>query len=268
MRSTPENQNIRTYAKASIVSYYQQLNELQPAEQILLKDLSPSCEMLDIGVGAGRTTKHFYPLTTQYLGIDNSAEMIAACRKRFPKLVETTFQVGDARDMSCFADNQFDVILFSFNGIDYVSQNDRLQILREVYRVGKPGATFCFSSHNLQGFEKLIDWKSQLSFNPITTYTNLVMLGLLRILNPSLSSKALKELSHTIIKDESHNFRLKTYYIRPREQIAQLEQNFSNIQVFSWWNTQELVTEGDRSSNTDMWLYYFCTVKPKSVLQP
>jgi ubiquinone/menaquinone biosynthesis C-methylase UbiE len=264
MRSSPENQNIRTYAKASIVGYYQQLNELQPAEQILLKDLSPSYKMLDIGVGAGRTTKHFYPLTTQYLGIDNSAEMIAACRKRFPKLAETTFQVGDARDMSCFADNQFDVILFSFNGIDYVSHDDRLRILREIYRVGKPGATSCFSSHNLQGFEKLIDWKSQLSLNPITTYTNLVMLCLLRVLNPALSSKVLKKLSHTIIKDESHNFRLKTYYIRPQEQITQLENYFSNIQVYSWQNTQELLTEAERSGNTDMWLYYFCTVKPKA----
>jgi ubiquinone/menaquinone biosynthesis C-methylase UbiE len=263
MGSTPENQNIKTYAKASIVWHYQQLNALQPAEQILIKHLSPACKMLDIGVGAGRTTKHFYPLTAEYLGIDNSVEMIEACRKRFPHLLEKTFQVGDAREMSCFADNLFDVIMFSFNGIDYVSHDDRLRILAEVHRVGKPGAMFCFSSHNLQGFEKLIDLKSQWSFNPITTYTNLVMLGLLRVLNPTLNSKALKRLSHAIIKDESHNFRLNTYYIRPQEQIAQLERKFSNIQVHSWQNTQELVSEAERSINTDMWLYYFCTINPK-----
>jgi ubiquinone/menaquinone biosynthesis C-methylase UbiE len=259
----PENQNQKTYASASIIWYYQQLKELQPAEQMILERLPLGLKMLDIGVGAGRTTKHFYPRTAQYQGIDNSAAMIAACRKRFPSSAEKTFTVCDARDMSCFAANSFDFILFSFNGIDYVSQSDRLRILDEIYRIGKPGSMFCFSSHNLQGFERLLDLNAQWSFNPIATYTNLMMAFLLRMLNPTLKIKDLKKLSHTIIKDESHNFRLNTYYIRPQDQVRQLEANFRDIQVFSWRNNQELVTEEERSSNTDLWLYYLCTVKPK-----
>jgi ubiquinone/menaquinone biosynthesis C-methylase UbiE len=259
-----ESQNEKTYGLANIVQYYTQLKALQPAEQMVLDRLSPelcNLKMLDIGVGAGRTTQHFHLRTAHYTGIDNSAEMIAACQKRFPDAAQTMFEVCDARDMGRFETDSFDFILFSFNGIDYVSQTDRLSVLAEIRRVGKPGAIFCFSSHNLQGFEQAFDLKSQWSCNPIVAYTNLVMLFLLRVLNRPLTLAQLKALSYAIVKDESHNFRLNTYYIRPQDQIAQLEANFSDIQVYSWRNDIELVTETDRVTNVDMWLYYLCTVK-------
>jgi len=54
----------------------------------------------------------------EYIGVDYSAEMIAACCQKFPDLV---WQVADARNLEQFADNYFDFILFSFNGIDYIS---------------------------------------------------------------------------------------------------------------------------------------------------
>ncbi len=259
-----ENQNEQTYAAANIVQYYTQLNALQPAEQMVLDRLSsdlPKLKMLDIGVGAGRTTQHFCSRTAEYTGIDNSAAMIAACRKRFPNAATTMFEVCDARDMGRFDDDRFDFILFSFNGIDYVTQADRLRILDEIRRVGKAGAIVCFSSHNLQGFETIFSLKSQWSLNPIATYANLVMLVLLRILNFPLKLTTLKALPHAIVKDESHNFRLNTYYIRPQDQIAQLAPHFSHIQVYSWRNDRELITEADRVANVDMWLYYLCTVK-------
>ena len=256
------NRNQQTYETASIVNYYTQLNALQPAEQMILDRWSEHLlrfRMLDIGVGAGRTTQHFQPRVAEYVGIDVSSEMIDACKNRFPQLTASMFQVCDARDLSRFEDNSFDFILFSFNGIDYVSHNDRLRILTEVHRVGVSGAIFCFSSHNLQGFDRSFDFKAQWSFNPIATYTNLVMLAILRVLNHPLNPKQIKGLSYAIVKDESHNFRLDTYYIRPQEQLNQLTEKFNNIQVYSWRNDVELVTEPDRANNTDQWLYYVCT---------
>lgn len=256
------NRNQQTYETASIVNYYTQLNALQPAEQMILDRWSehlPRFRMLDIGVGAGRTTKHFQPHVAEYVGIDVSAEMIDACRNRFPQLPASTFQGCDARDLSVFENDSFDFILFSFNGIDYVSHDDRLRIFTEVHRVGVKGAIFCFSSHNLQGFDRAFDFKSQWSFNPIATYTNLVMLAILRVLNYPLDPQQLNGLNHAIVKDESHNFSLDTYYIRPQEQLNQLKENFDNIQVYSWRNDVELATELDRANNTDQWLYYSCT---------
>ncbi len=261
-----ESQNQITYTTKGIVQYYAQLKALQPAEQMLFDRLRPQLpqfRMLDIGVGAGRTTQHFQPVVAEYVGIDDSADMIRACRDRFPQASPTTFQVCDARDMSCFADDSFDLILFSFNGIDYVSHDDRLLVLKEINRIGKPGSIFCFSSHHLQGFDRIFDFKSQWSFNPIATYTNLVMLTILRFLNRPFTPSQLKARPYAILKDESHNFRLNTYYIRSQAQLTQLTPDFTDIEVYSWRSDRPLVTEADRSANTDLWLYYLCRIAPK-----
>ena len=75
--------NQQTYTDRSIVRYYARLTALQPAERTILtllqKRLS-KMKMLDLGVGAGRTTNYFAPLVAEYIGVDYSAEMIAACR--------------------------------------------------------------------------------------------------------------------------------------------------------------------------------------------
>ncbi|MBD2071573.1 class I SAM-dependent methyltransferase [Leptolyngbya sp. FACHB-671] len=259
-----DDNNRKLYTARGIVQHYTQLKMLQPAEQTILERFQnqwSSMRMLDIGVGGGRTTRHFSKLVLEYVGIDYSTEMIGACQKRFAASSDTTFEVCDARDMSQFKDNTFDFIMFSFNGIDYVSHSDRLKVLQEVSRVSKPGGYFFFSSHNLQRIEREFNWKNQMSLNPITTYVNLVMLTLLRCFNYSTTLEQLSLSTHATVKDESHNFRLKTYYVRPQEQINQLEAGFSNIQVYSWKNGLELKTKNEWSANTDMWLYYLCTIK-------
>lgn len=257
----PATQNQTIYGSENIVKYYEQINDLQPAEQMILDRLSahlPTMKMLDIGVGAGRTTQYFCDRTAHYIGIDYSPEMINVCKQRFPETVKRQFQVCDARNLHCFEDQQFDFILFSFNGIDYVDHADRLTILKEVHRVSKPGGIFCFSSHNLQSFESAFSFKSQWSWNPIVTYTNLVITGILKLLNRPMTLAAIKDSSYKTVKDESHNFRLNTYYIRPLEQIDQLSQYFKDIQIYSWKNDIELVSQADRLANTDQWIYYYC----------
>lgn len=256
--------NQRTYTARSIVQHYTQLKRLQPAEQAILnqlRELLPGMRMLDMGVGGGRTTQHFSDRVLDYVGIDYSAEMIAACQQRFATRPHATFEVCDARDMSRFSDHSFDFILFSFNGIDYSSHADRLKILQEIRRVGKPGGYFCFSSHNLQGMKHHLDWRNQIRLNPIATYANLVMLALLRCFNRSIHPTQLTTAAHATIRDESHNFRLKTYYVSPQEQINQLKEGFTNIQIYSWSSGAELKTEEDLLSCLDMWLYYLCTIQ-------
>jgi ubiquinone/menaquinone biosynthesis C-methylase UbiE len=253
--------NHNVYSTSSIVRYYAQLQLLQPAEQTILDRLrtqrSP-IRMLDMGVGGGRTTQHFAPVVDNYTGIDYSAEMIAACRQRFSDHSQTiTFTVCDARDMSQFQDQTFDFILFSFNGIDYMPYGDREKVLQEVCRVGKAGGFFFFSSHNLQGMEREFHWQHQLRLNPFVTYVNLVMFAILRVCNRSMTLEKLCNADYLMLRDESHNFRLQTHYVRPRAQIAQLETYFSEVTVYSWSSGLELTPQEQRS-NVDMWLYYLC----------
>ncbi|MEM8781057.1 MAG: class I SAM-dependent methyltransferase, partial [Cyanobacteria bacterium P01_G01_bin.49] len=170
--------NQKIYSMPGIVRYYTQLNRLQPAEKVmlhLLQNQLSTMTMLDIGVGGGRTAKHFSHRVGKYIGIDYCPEMISACQQRFSGLdnqKSILFEVVDARNLSKFEDNYFDLILFSFNGIDYISHGDRVTVFEEIRRVGKTDGYFCFSSHNLQGIEQAFNWKKHLSFNPINTYVN------------------------------------------------------------------------------------------------
>jgi len=265
-RVMTHDQNQRTYATPSIVRHYAALSELQPAEQTILDRLREpllGMQMLDIGVGGGRTTLHFAAAVSGYIGIDASAEMITACQQRFAAQGKS-FACCDVRAMSQFEENSFDFILFSFNGIDYMSHTDRLRVFQEICRVGKPGGYFCFSSHNLQALELEFDWRNQLRCNPITTYSNLVMLLLLRGFNRAIRPKQLNTLAYAVIRDESHNFRLQTYYVRPQEQLRQLMADFKDIQIYSWKTGLEIFNSDAveaNSANSDLWLYYLCVIR-------
>ncbi|NEQ51922.1 MAG: class I SAM-dependent methyltransferase [Leptolyngbya sp. SIO3F4] len=259
------DRNSATYAAADIVNYYSQLNRLQPAESAILerlRDQLPNMKMLDMGVGGGRTAQHFAPLVKQYVGVDYSPEMVAACQKRFRKLSHPiSFEVGDARDLSQFEDNSFDFILFSFNGIDYVSHEDRLEILREIKRVGKQGCYFFFSSHNLQALENELTWQKQIGPNPLKSYENLVMLGLFWLFNRPMTRATLAASKHLIVRDESHNFRLDTYYIRAAQQVKQLSKDFSQVEIYPWQSTEKILDMGAAVMSQDLWLYYLCRIK-------
>ncbi|MDJ0662828.1 MAG: class I SAM-dependent methyltransferase [Crocosphaera sp.] len=256
------DKNLTTYSTSDVVHYYQYLQQLQPAEETiiqLLKPKLPTMKMLDLGVGGGRTTQHFFPLVKDYIGVDYSSAMINACQQRFNQSYPSiTLMVGDARNLSDFEDNSFDFILFSFNGIDYISHEHRLKVLQEISRIGKSGGYFFFSSHNLQAIEKQFNWKYHLSFNPFKTYVNLIMFAFLRGFNASLTYQTIQQNQYAILRDESHNFRLQTYYIRASEQIKQLEPLFKDIKVYSWKTGLELTTNHERMSCSDMWLYYLC----------
>ncbi|HEY8544967.1 MAG TPA: class I SAM-dependent methyltransferase [Acidimicrobiales bacterium] len=105
--------------------------------------LRPGMDVLDLGVGAGRTTPHLQGLGGRYVGIDLEPAMVDAARARFP---DADLRVGDAADLSAFDDGSFDAVVFSFNGLDYVTE--RRRCLAECHRVLRPGGLLLASRHN------------------------------------------------------------------------------------------------------------------------
>jgi SAM-dependent methyltransferase len=185
--------------------------------------------------------------------------MVTACGRRFAGLPrQPSLAVMDARDLGGLGAAAFDLVLFSFNGIDYVDHGDRLRIWREIHRVLKPGGRLVFSSHNLYSLRRTLDLRSQLSWNPLKTYENSLMWGLTRLCNRSLTGDRIAAADHLIVRDESHNFRLLTYYVRPEAQIEQLAFGFSAVEVYPWSQTTPLDRAADWSQTTDAWLYYDC----------
>ena len=258
--------NDDAYKTRGLVEYYSQLTDLQRPEESILNVLLPDLSrmvMLDSGIGGGRTTLHFAQWVNQYVGIDYSKEMIAACKKRFSRYPKhVSFKVGDARSMQMFDENTFDFVLFSFNGIDYVSHAERIQILKEIQRVGKSGGKFCFSTHNLLSINKKFDLKHQLSRNPERFIQKATRWFLLRfVYNRHSSKKQLKESQYAIINDGAHHYQLRTYYIKPAAQLEQLAECFKNIQVYSLVSGAKVYEEAELRCIDDDWLYYSCIIR-------
>jgi SAM-dependent methyltransferase len=145
-RKMTEVDNLVRYRTPSVVSYYAEATQLQPAEhELFSKHLQPSISILDIGVGGGRTTPYLAELAHHYVGIDYSEEMVRACRSRYPS---QRFELCDASNLTMFADKAFDAVIFSFNGIDHLDPEGRSHCFSEVARVLADDGKFIFSSHN------------------------------------------------------------------------------------------------------------------------
>lgn len=139
--------NLDLYNQADVVAEYDRAEELMPPERhILAKYVRDGMDVLDIGVGGGRTTRFLAPRAGRYLGIDYSAAMVAACRAKFPRL---EFVEADATDLSFLPDHSFDFAIFSFNGIDCIPTDDgRIACLKELRRVTRRHGHIVISSHN------------------------------------------------------------------------------------------------------------------------
>ncbi len=154
---TDETINLSVYRKPEVVACFTSLDSLTPCEKLLFDTyLKRGSALLDLGVGGGRTTPYLASIASDYVGVDYSEEMVCACRAKYPNL---KFELADAADLSLFADNSFDGIIFSYNGIDNLApDNNRQTCLRECHRILKPGGVLIFSSHNPRSLIVGWDW--------------------------------------------------------------------------------------------------------------
>jgi len=243
----PDNQ--RTYESAFAVRQYAALTGLQAPEQAILdivRPRLPDSRMLDLGVGAGRTTAHFAQHAAEYVAVDYSVGMVEACRERFGDQ-RWQFHVADARKLP-FDDASFDFVLFSYNGIDAVPHEDRQRVFGETHRVLREGGLFAFSSHNLDHAPLLLSLRPTLQPRAILRHL------WLRRVNPPLEQ--VRRRDWVVLRDRGLGGGVESYYVRRDEQLRQLTAaGFGDVQVFQ--------LDGDAASvdATDPWLYYLCVRK-------
>lgn len=141
---------LATYRREDVVAQYAGATDLQPVEaHLFAKHIPARARILDLGVGGGRTTPCLSRGAASYVGVDYSPEMIDACRRRFPA---TNFSCHDAADLSAYPSGSFDVVVFSYNGIDHLFPDTaRIRCHAEVARVLAAGGRFIFSAHNARG---------------------------------------------------------------------------------------------------------------------
>lgn len=147
-----------------IAKIYSERGELQPAEEIIFNNIGwdklKKMKMLDIGIGGGRTTNIFAKKVKEYVGIDYSPVMVSEALSRFPK--EDLF-VCDAMDLDeMFSPEEFDIVLFSFNGISEIDATKLWWIFFMIKSVLKKNGQFVFSFCNLSSFGRRMNARSVL----------------------------------------------------------------------------------------------------------
>jgi SAM-dependent methyltransferase len=252
------DRNQQLYNTEGSVKEYRRASGLTPPEQTILelvKPLAAGQDMLDIGIGTGRTTKYFAPLFRSYTGIDYSSAMTEESRRRFGNLPNTTFITGDARNMRFFEDGRFDFMLFSFNGIDCMKAEERTQVFSEIRRIGRAPFLFAFSTHNYYYIPRLFSF--QYPRNPLKYPREFRRHKGMAVHNPPVEI-LLKE-EYASIRDGDQNFEAEYIYCRPDAQIRDLQkEGFKDIRVFSLKTGKEFSAHTDFSRHDDEWFYYLC----------
>jgi cyclopropane fatty-acyl-phospholipid synthase-like methyltransferase len=101
-------------------------------------------DALEIGCGIGRFLVALSPRLRSVVGIDVSANMIEAARRRLRQQDNARADLATGRDLSAFADRSFDLV-FSVDAFPYLVQAGRPLVeahFREVARVLRPGGDF------------------------------------------------------------------------------------------------------------------------------
>ncbi len=227
------DKNLGVYNSKKVVSWYSRLKELIPVEKMIFeryKDLLADGAILDIGIGGGRTTNYLLRQCKNYTGIDYSGSFIASVKQNFP---DAQCFVMDARDLRTFKNASFDLVNFSFNGIDYVDNEGRKKILSEISRILTPGGIFFFSTHNKNHRSfNISPWRNKDNslFVNVKTFIKLLPFFLKKIWR---KKQELINEDYAIINDSAHNYNLTTYYTTPaflRKQLA--EYTFSEIEFY------------------------------------
>jgi SAM-dependent methyltransferase len=262
MSQAMDNLNRIAYGPGFALEAYASSANLSIAERAIFQALGPRIagkRLLDIGVGGGRTTAFMLELSRDYTAIDYCEGFVDVVKAKFG--LDSVY-CCDVRDMSRFADEAFDFVMFSFNGLDYVSHEGRLKSLAEINRVLRRDGLFVFSSHNRNrpnGRPRprlLIDGEAIAAGRWLKSKLKTALLSPRHWL---MRRYEVETSEYAIVNDDGLHYSLLTYYITLRKQIEQLESLQFTIEGI--YNVAGRYAEDDDQSP---WLYYVASKRSET----
>ncbi len=105
-------------------------------------------DILEIGCGAGRMTRHLATQFQSVTALDISGEMIRKARELNPALSNATFREGNGTNLHPLPDQSFDAVLSYIVFQHIPSRHIVYGYIEEALRVLKPGGQFLFQARN------------------------------------------------------------------------------------------------------------------------
>ena len=251
------NKNIDIYQKEDVVNIYSRKTFLlEPEKKILsiIKDDIKNAKVLDIGVGGGRTTLYFSKKAKRYVGIDYSSKMIDICNEKYGTYDTISFKVLAARNLDSLEKKYFDIILFSYNGLDCIDIKHRKNVLEGITKLLKDGGKFIFSMHNINHIKFMYNLYS--GYSPKIHIKR--FFRIIRLLMHNGFPAKYEKMDYTQFTDSAHNFRnTHTYSSLPAEINTLKHLGYSSIRAFSCNNGDEMMLKSLKSY-TEPWVYFYC----------
>jgi len=149
--------NQELYESDEVVAKYASFNTrnrcLNNAEKIFIDNYEiRNKKVLVIGSGIGRVPSNLLLFGNTVIGVELSSKLCSISKQLFPNsdFQRLEFVEGNAVDLNIFDDNNFDLVFFPQNGLDYIPNiKDRNKAISEMIRVCKPNGIIAFSSLNL-----------------------------------------------------------------------------------------------------------------------
>jgi ubiquinone/menaquinone biosynthesis C-methylase UbiE len=248
--------NQHVYESDRVIREYASHQYLQKAEHLIFNTYDEKIRqgsVLDIGIGGGRTSHYLIPRSRKYTGIDFAGNMVEHCRAAFREFPDAEFHQADARALSLFADESFDFVLFSFNGIDCVGFEDRKKIVSECHRVLKPGGIFMFSFHNTGNLDALYSF--QWPKNPLKYGWEWTRRKKIRAINGP--KEQYEDKPYFILRDGADDFTTDVLYIRPSLQDEQLKE--LHLLPLGYWDALTAKPVDISASGKMPWIYVTCS---------
>jgi ubiquinone/menaquinone biosynthesis C-methylase UbiE len=248
---------IKTYYETpGIPEAYGRHTSLLPSEERILEELRGELigrTLLDIGVGAGRTTPYLRALAGSYVGIDYSEPMLRLAHANHP---DAEFLHCDARRMP-FGDGSFDAVFIPYNALDDVDHDDRIAIIGEVHRLLRDDGLLIFSSHNRASSRRSafrpqrplwsLDRPVAGNIAALAKYARGIA-NRLRLVRHERHEK-----EYALLNDQSYSFGLLAYYITTVSQEAQLARGGFDLTMMVGADGRA-IARGEHA--IDPWIYY------------
>ncbi len=251
--------NLRAFTSDGGLRYYVALSGwLDAGERALVEAVFERLERprtLDIGVGCGRTVPLLRDHSASYVAIDMGRRMVETTRRLHPGVDVRTM---DARRLE-FADAAFDVVAFSYNGLDSVTLADRERALAEIARVTRPGGLFAFSSLNRTGpgfGEKFALTRPRRGQPRVTETLRVAAKGAVGLWNYRRNRRfATAEADMAVCTSSAHNYAVVMVAASLTAQVTALARHgFTVERAFS--NTTGAAVPLDHDDTEAVWLHY------------